>query len=446
MADRLDDLLAALDRERVPVSWADVEARVTGGGRSMPSRGRGWVLSAAASAVLVALVTIAVVVLQEDDDREPTDVGPASTSTTTTTEVTTTTVGPDESAITRRTFPVTVWSGRRYLVWGGEEGSDATLADDGWMFDPATGDIDPIPAAPISPRSGAAGAWTGETLLVCCGIAADTDAAQAAEFDPRTGQWRRLADPPDELAGRYATALAIDCPYRAFCFPDGLVVDVVAGTEAGSSAVVRWERGREPWDQLGEELVDLGVSTDLAAADSGTVVWDRSPQGGGTDVGWYLGFNESSWRPLPPLPDGNEVTWGSMTSNGFDVFVWGLSTTDDTRSVGARWRPGDPEWRPLPDPGLPPIDPYEGTPGSQQLVWDPATERLIVYPTHGYEYGLEEGTGNPGPVPILAYDPATDTWERLGEAFLGYAPQLTAGGGYLLRPDPADPIVLDLTP
>ena len=77
------------------------------------------------------------------------------------------------------------------------------------------------------------------------------------------------------------------------------------------------------------------------------------------------------------------------------------------------------------------------------LVPDPARDQVVVYPPHGSESG--GGGAGGGPPPLLAYDLDEDRWRVLGElAGAPYHPPLIVGGDTLLRPDRADPEVLDL--
>ncbi len=95
--------------------------------------------------------------------------------------------GPD------RPGAAAVWSGTQILIWGGGERRD------GLAYDPVRDRWTPIADAPI-PGGGAAAAWTGRELIVLSGTfesAADAGRRiESAAWDPRTGRWRRLPDPP----------------------------------------------------------------------------------------------------------------------------------------------------------------------------------------------------------------------------------------------------------
>jgi N-acetylneuraminic acid mutarotase len=168
------------------------------------------------------------------------------------------------------------------------------------------------------------------------------------------------------------------------------------------------------------------------------ILWDRDSYAPSTDQGYRYDPTTDTWAALPDLPAGSSTSWGSIAWTGDEVIVYGSSAEDESRVAGARWRPGDKTWRPLSDPSLPPVTWYDGTPGSQALAWDDATRRLVVWPAHGYEFFDKA-------MPLLSYDPNTDTWRKLGGQRLGYHPKLVAGGGAVFRPDRNNPVVARIT-
>jgi hypothetical protein len=117
-----------------------------------------------------------------------------------------------------------------------------------------------------------------------------------------------------------------------------------------------------------------------------------------------------------------------MAWTGSEVVVWGQSTSDETSGVGARWRPGDQAWRPLASwPHDPVEDPYNGTPGSQELAATGDGRVLIV--------GLD------GSVALHTdlYDPRSDTWTDLSFTIDGHL-DVTVAGDLVLIPNEARPI------
>jgi hypothetical protein len=119
-----------------------------------------------------------------------------------------------EAAPRPRKWPVTVWTGEQLLVWGGVgevfvegQGARAEVLGDGAILDPATGTWTPMSSegAP-SPRSAAAGIWTGERMWVWGGLAQQAIAGQLCHrpsprcelahggglYDPRTDTWEPI--------------------------------------------------------------------------------------------------------------------------------------------------------------------------------------------------------------------------------------------------------------
>jgi hypothetical protein len=395
MTDRVDDAFAALERVEVPVSWDDVVAREDDVDLDSPdvadlanvevrSPRRRLVAVAAAAAALV--VALAIVVVQADGEPDQT-ISSVPSSLPPTTNTTPTTNAATSSF---RVFPVTAWTGDRYLVWSGEDGSTQIPRADGWAYDPVTGETTDIPTAPIAARTEAVGVWTGEELIVCCG-AGDGDAATAAAYRPDTISWRRVADPPDDAWGTFAAAVWTGDQMIVVFGPNdpdarGLTAPLT----------VSYDPTTDQWQQLAEPPPTLARIPEAVWTGTDVVVWSG-------DGGFRYDPRLDTWFALPDLPAALAMTNGSVAWTGDEVIVYGNSARDESSVAGARWRPGDNSWRAISDPGLPPIDWYEGTSGSQALVWDDTTQRLVVWPAHGSEFAAS--------VPLLAYDPDTDTWE-----------------------------------
>lgn len=119
-----------------------------------------------------------------------------------------------EDAPCPRKFPVTVWTGEQVLVWGGvgEEfvegaGNRPVPLGDGAALDPATGTWTPMSSdgAP-SPRSAAAGIWTGSRLWIWGGLSRQANASQlcfgrnnvceaatgGGLYDPASDSWETI--------------------------------------------------------------------------------------------------------------------------------------------------------------------------------------------------------------------------------------------------------------
>lgn len=97
--------------------------------------------------------------------------------------------------IAPRTDPVSVWTGERMLVWGGDLSGNpmdeerGTFAADGASYDPRRDRWRRIARAPIRPTSSTRAVWTGDRMLVWTGSA-------GASYDPASDRWRRLPRAP----------------------------------------------------------------------------------------------------------------------------------------------------------------------------------------------------------------------------------------------------------
>ncbi len=88
-----------------------------------------------------------------------------------------------------RTGATAVWTGKRLLVWGGRialAGEDV-IPPHGLAYDPGTNRWSPLPQAPLLGRIDPIAAWTGHSMFVWGGAAADGNAfADGAVFRPTT--------------------------------------------------------------------------------------------------------------------------------------------------------------------------------------------------------------------------------------------------------------------
>lgn len=105
-----------------------------------------------------------------------------------------------------RMHPSAVWTGRTWIIFGGQSASGAAVSDRGYAYEPLTDTWRRIndDGAP-SPRWGAAIAWTGTEVVVLGGnLPGGNGAEQAvngAAYDPLTDRWRPLAALPRGARG-----------------------------------------------------------------------------------------------------------------------------------------------------------------------------------------------------------------------------------------------------
>jgi hypothetical protein len=384
-----------------------------------------------ATALLAVALGVGDRIGDENNDVTVID-APTTGPTAPTTSTTSTAPATGQANIDPRIFAVSAWTGEQYLVWSGEAGSEDNIPAGGWALDPRTGEATEIPPAPIGGDGGGAGVWTGSELIVCCGRgsttyrAADPPASgAAAAYDPARRRWRALADPPPELTTPAAPLASL---YLAAVWTGDEML-VVSGDDGVDTVVAAYTPASDMWRLIEGAPFGVGRQPEIAWTGDELVVWVRSVDGSGSA---RYNPDSNSWQQLPLLPADADIYLASIVWTGQELIVWGVD--------GYSWQAGTDHWAQLPDPGLPPIESYEGTPGSQAIAWDATRGTAILWPAHGHEIFDDEGLGLNA---LMAFDPATRSWERLGDAALGYHPDLTSGEGWLMWPSAPNPTILE---
>ena len=339
-------------------------------------------------------------------------------STPTTAPVTVTTVPADDgtwSLIPAGPNPVggpEAWTGTEVLV--AQAGCcDDTGTVDLAAYDPAADAWHQLPPTPLTPRRGAAGAWTGTEMVIAGGDAnpeglasAATPATDGAAWDAATDTWHAIAPIPVPLAGYDPTAV--------WTGREVLVWSSAPATSLGSGSeiVLAYNPTTDTWRRLpGSGLVPRqGALTVWTGKE--LVVWGGLSSDATTAYsdGARLDPVTGIWRPLPPAPVPARGYAGAVWS-GREVLLWGGETgstlqaraTTGFPSVGkgAGYDPATNAWRALP------LSPLRAK-TSPAAVW---TGRFFIVVG-----GTADG-GLPAPGPgAAAYDPATDAWTALPAA------------------------------
>lgn len=281
-----------------------------------------------------------------------------------------------------------VWADDRMVVWGGEARQDVP-ADDGAVYDPATGTWTRTASSPLGPRAGHVAVWTGEQVIMCCGPGASSS-ARAAAYDPVDDTWQTLPDPPtDETVRTSAATMAGD-----------LVIVLGKSTTSGdpTGTAVAYDTTTSTWRTLQAPPSPITPHASVAAAGQKIYVW-MAPAG--RAVAYDLETDTWSWLPEPAaFPQRADSVWTGTE--------WLVTGSDGDHLAAIAYAPTTQIWRDLSVP-LPPAEPFEGNLGSQAAVW---TERRLLLYTGALGSGLAEQDGTV----VLAYDPADDTWQRLPNA------------------------------
>jgi hypothetical protein len=284
-----------------------------------------------------------------------------------------------------RSAAATAWTGSQLIVWGGyvfDGGGDKTPTDDGFIFDGESRSWGAMPAGPLSSRSHAAAAWTGEELLIWGGFTGD-DCCQPSEmflndgaaYDPVAQRWRTL--PPAPLGER--------APFSVW---------------TGEELIV--------WGSTGREL----YLRDGAAYDP----------------------SSDSWRAIAEAPLG--LSDATAVWTGEEMIIFGSSLDGNNRSqtptaIGLAYEPARNMWREISASELSPQAHTVGWPGSGEMIawdyehgtaaYDPRTDawrRLDDVPLRFYECFPQSAT-IPGHVfgnfcgQLALYSAADDAWTEI---------------------------------
>ncbi len=293
-----------------------------------------------------------------------------------------------------------VWTGRELIVWGGEAVADAPLGT-GSAFDPSSNSWRALSDAPIAPRSGHAAVWTGEEMIVCCGGVEPT--GQIGAYDPDVDQWRML-DSVSELE-------LIKYPTAVWTGDRMIVAGGVSDGGAGGSL-----DGALQLDPAANMWQGIGPRSPISIERSATALWTGRemivvPHVFGSSMPAAYDPAADAWRELPTPPDDLTLHGPSAVWTGEELIVWGVTREaidGEYRAVGARLDPDGATWQSLAPAPLGPVDWWEGTPGSSTAVWDALRGRMLLYTG-----AVGSGARQDAPTPVLAYYPATDSWQEL---------------------------------
>jgi hypothetical protein len=314
------------------------------------------------------------------------------------------------------------------LVWGGYDLVSGEPLTDGAVYRTASDTWVPVAAGPLDHGGGPVAAWTGDEAIV---LVEDHDSesptdgeGQAAAYDPATDTWRRLADPPADLAlgdavtkvlwtgsdvvvidgegGGSASAIATYDPATDtwtdgadpdVAVPDGDAVwtgsEVVVvgrvngpleGPDAAPNAAAAYDPGADAWREIPWGL-DGGPRDELTVAWTG----DRVFVGGGYQVGAptadaaLLDPATGGWTAVPDAPHPFEGNWrGPETWTGTEVLT--LTSPDGLGSTAQLFDPATGTWRVDETPS--------GLLSNPEAPWVPSAGRVVFPLADGTTSGV----------------------------------------------------------
>ena len=262
-----------------------------------------------------------------------------------------------------------------------------------------------LPTAPIAGRDSPVSVWTGKELLVYGGMTAkpvragpcDRSASDGAAYDPASGTWRAIAPSPAGVCGGSGSAVwtGHELVVWASHSPDGPV-----GAAAYDPSTDTWRTlpagplGRRESYGLawtGEELIVVGGNRGDALAEPVAAALD--PRTG-------------SWRLLPALnrldglyPPGPGTIW-----DGREVFILSSICAGQPASSCS--------------PAMLAYDPAADALRTIDLARAPVVpaQQLTVVGLHGHDLVFSAAgvptSVNAGKAVIVTYDPTTGRWQR----------------------------------
>jgi hypothetical protein len=237
------------------------------------------------------------------------------------------------------------WTGSKLIQWGGyvyvENSGERPASHEGSVFDAASRRWEQMTSGPLSARSAAASAWTGEEFLIwggrtgeCC-VRSEMFLSDGAAYDPAARTWRSLPEAPIEARAPLSVwtgdeLIVWGSTDRTLRYRDGAAYDPRTDT----------------WHRIAEAPIEL---TDAVAVWSGEemYVFGAALHGGNhpeteTAIGAAYDPRTDAWRELPPsldtLPNANTAVWAGdrliAVDYGNHVEVY--------RPASGRWQVLDP--------------------------------------------------------------------------------------------------------
>lgn len=343
-----------------------------------------------------------------------------------------------------RTDPVVAWTGRELIVWGGQATDSLAYFSDGASYDPASNSWRPLPPSPLSARGSASGLWTGSELIVFGGELITGShrrqpqtSDQAAAYDPTTGTWKRLPNPP--LSPRDGALSVWTGDEALFLGGYGDDSAYLGDGAAFDPATGRWQHIAAPTPPPHHQ-VDWQVLVRVGARVLGFADWARSQSLGGGTYHLWGGCDMYSFDPatgafklvpnrpnaLPAVDDA--VFSGRVLLVSSAPYNCGECSHPPTSDVEDLYDPATNTWRRIP------TDPAEGF-QSPALVW---TGVAFI--------SLDAGAPSAGAV---LYDPSAGSWRKMPSpppgCVVGAPPVWTgrqllvycASGGYVAHASPS---------
>jgi hypothetical protein len=296
----------------------------------------------------------------------------------------------------------------------------------------STGGWERLPSPPLSPRTGATAAWTGEEIVVVggweflcppnadCAGPEEPAFSDGAAYNPTTGEWRSITPAPTPIYGESTATVAGDVYFLDNCEPGA---EACSPTGAGV-VFMRYEPASDTWTVL--ESPPNGGEHRLASAGPFVVAFAGSDERGevpdllfDTRSGTWTAMPDD---PLPPTFDRTIVTrddGATLVLIGAPIAGVSNAEPSETKNLVARFDVASARWAELPPP-----------PGRGYRGW--GVDGVVVLEPHfgGHGGALDPTAGSWSELPP---GPGVDGWENQIVGVLGRTDAVyTSATGWLL--------------
>jgi hypothetical protein len=276
---------------------------------------------------------------------------------------------------------------------------------DGLGYNPATGRWRALPDPPPDQAAGGGrvgAVWTGEEVILLDGVGAPI------AYDPDQGAWRRLAPLPTGSLSHAADPAPVWTGTEVLVW-DGSNIDDTSGKRIDGGRGAAYNPQTDRWRRLPPS--PLSTRTWSIQAWTGEVLLVISGScgdAGGIRCQGGAAYDPAAntWTPIPALAGGAIAPEAAAAWTGSELIIWSATTSQDglrIRNTARAYNPSSRRWRTLPPA---PITPRR----LAAAVW--AGDRLLVWG------GIRQFPGGKLAYPDDggAYHPGSNRWQPLAKA------------------------------
>jgi N-acetylneuraminic acid mutarotase len=301
------------------------------------------------------------------------------------------------SAPAGRSDHTAVWTGSELIVWGGRNSTG--LLNTGGRYNPAANlwSATSTASAP-SARMGHTAVWTGSSMVIWGGDDSLNMLATGARYTPASDTWSPTPASGAPSARGYHTAVWAGnrmivwggLTQTGIHLQDGASYEPVFGISWNALPTTGAPAGRSSHTAVwtGTEMVVWGGFGNIST------ILDSGGRYRLADSTWHL---TSRGMGVPSARIGHTAVW-----TGTEMIIWGGDSTAGTAfNTGARYRPAEDAWYPIPTPSAfePRYDHIAVWSGQEMLVWGGSS----FFPQAG-RFSFADGA---------RFNPVTGIWELM---------------------------------